>query len=387
LDALAIIRDEKTIEVMIMWLFNSKLLNEDAFRDILFQVLEGSVTEKNVDYGSGSLQNPFLVLVFFLNFFSEFDWTKWGISVAGLIPLRPEECIPSQEEKGEGMDNVNDAVAAMKGLMGQCDATLTAVVTEQRKVLRTKRNPRSGPRSQYTPSTSSASPASYSVLSPSPPPCLTPKGDGHESETYPPFEQSISDILSSDPLFLPLSVDFESPPQGLRNSDICVLHPLDGSNLCPSTEDDSGYPPSDFTVQAALRELYGLGFNRLAFFIQSTSVGGVNKESIESREGKNETASLAEECFPKLFKASSTPASASASASGPSSASAEPQHGLSGVQMDREPFLKQVLQASIIPLAVPQDESVSHIYRSRSFLFSFCSLLFCPVFSFYILFW
>jgi hypothetical protein len=359
LDALAIIRDEKTVEVMIMWLFNSKLLNEEAFREILIQVLEGSVTEKNVEHGSGSLQNPFLVLVFFLNFFSEFDWAKWGISVAGLVHLRPDECIPSQEEKGEGVDNNdNDAGVAMKGLIGQCDATLTALVTEQRKVLRTKRQPRPGSRSHYTPSTSSVSPASYSVLSPSPPPCLTPKGDGHESETYPPFEQSISDILSSDPLFLPLSVDFQSPPQGLRNTDICVLHPLDGSNLCPSSEDDSGYA-RDFTVQAALRELYGLGFNRLAFFIQSTSVGGVNKESLESREGRSETASLAEECFPNLFKATSTPAPASAS--GPSSASAEPQQGLLGVQADREPFLKQVLQASVIPLAVPQDESVSNV--------------------------
>lgn len=365
--ALDIIRDEKIIEVMIMWLFNSKLLNEDAFRDILFQVLEGSVSEKNVDYGSGSLQNPFLVLVYFLNFFSEFDWTKWGISVNGLISLRPDESNSSREEKGEDMNsNINDTGIVTKGVMGamgQCDATLTSVVSEQRKVLRTKRNPSSSSRLQHTPS-SSVSPASqsHSVLSPSPPPCLTPKGDGHESERYPLTEQSISDILSADPLFLPLSADFDSLPEDLRTGDVCVLHPLDGTNLCPSTvEDGSDYPAGDFTVQVALRELYGLGFNRLAFFIQSASVGGANKESLEGREARSETASLAEECFPHLFKASKTHPPATTSAS----TSIEPQQGVSGargdIQRDPEPFLKQVLQASVTPLSVPQEEAVSHI--------------------------
>ena len=381
MDALEILRDEKTIEVMIMWLFNSKLLNEDAFRDILFQVLEGSVSEKNVDYGSGSLQNPFLVLVFFLNFFSEFDWTKWGVSVAGLIPLKPDECNPSQEEKGEGMvDNTNDnGVNAMKGMMGQCDASLTAIVTEQRKVLRTKRNTCSRSRSQHTPSTSSISPASYSVLSPSPPPCLTPKGDGHEAENYPRFEQSVSDILSSDPRFLPLSADLESLPPDFKNNHICVLHPLDGSNLCSApTEDDTGYPKGDFTIQAALRELYGLGFNRLAFFIQSTSVSGVSKVSVDSREIMNETASLAAECFPNLFKASSnttstpTPATATALAPTAASTTAESQQGVFSVRgdlhnhKDREPFLEQVLQSSVMSLAIPQEEAVSSTSWSRS---------------------
>ena len=382
MDALEIIRDEKIIEVMIMWLFNSKILNEEAFHDILFQILEGSETEKNVEYGSGSLQNPYLVLVFFLNFFSEFDWTHWGVSVAGLIALKPIDSILRKEEMGEEMDSKHTDIGTgiTKGMMGQCDEGLTAIITEQRRALKIKKDMCCCSRRTTSTSIASSDSQSRTSVSPSPPYCVTPKGDGQEPVSGPPYEHTTGDNTpATDSTPLHLSSNFGSLPQNLKKNDICVLHPMDGSNLCHSkdTRDKNISSKTDFTVQAALKELYTLGFNKLAFFIQKASVGGgFNKESFVgmemkySREGESESeiTCLAEECFPNLFKASRTPG--------------QTQQGLpedtraDQLRADKTPFLAQVLQASVIPLSVPPEAAVSDNSHEAAM---FCCVPFCLI--------
>jgi hypothetical protein len=60
--------DDKVVEVMVMWLFSSNIL-------------------RNPDNTSSPPCDPLRVLLLFLDVFSRFEWNKWAVSAAGLVPL------------------------------------------------------------------------------------------------------------------------------------------------------------------------------------------------------------------------------------------------------------------------------------------------------------
>ena len=77
-----ILSNDNVVEVMVMWLFSSNILS-------------------NSDDASSLVNDPLKVLLLFLNVFSRFEWNKWAVSAAGLVPLPSLSPLNSHSEEDD----------------------------------------------------------------------------------------------------------------------------------------------------------------------------------------------------------------------------------------------------------------------------------------------
>ena len=254
------INNEKVVEVLILWLFSSKVMDGAT----LFQTLEdeSSIDFRRVALPAGmddceKIQDPFLVLIFFLYFFSRFEWSKWAVSSTGLIPLNPET---SEEMKGK---------QRVTGRSGECDTALTSIVHDYRKTL------------------------GLSV-------------DQQSTSTSP-----IESVEGNQ-------MGFDSLPPDHRNGEACVLHPLiKGFNLCrkkrtiiraANSGKDGNATSSleDFVQTNAIQEILATGFQQITSTIRALT----RQEIVPGRASASDVRGRAsmipmkivEHCFPLLFK-------------------------------------------------------------------------------------
>jgi hypothetical protein len=104
-----VLRKDGVIEVMVMWLASSRFLNDITSEDSI-----------ELERKEGRGGNPFRVLVRFLEIFSRFDWSKWSVSVTGLVPVSMSDVAPEVETK-----IVEDYVV-------ECDPKLATIVNKYR---------------------------------------------------------------------------------------------------------------------------------------------------------------------------------------------------------------------------------------------------------------
>lgn len=261
--ALKIINNEKVVEVLMMWLFSSKLLDGGKPYRILED--EGSIDCRGDDVaaeGDENIQDPFVVLIYFLFFFSRFEWSKWAISATGLIPSSPEV-----EE--EGKENMEIKVT---GRLGECNAALTAIVNDCRKSLRTCSDQ------------------------------IGPVGS-HPDLTGTQSFQVASTLL----------LGFDSLPADHKNGEICVLHPLKkGHNLFREKNTFIGtegcvIPLQKKSVEAvAIKEIFAAGFVRITATIRTLAKQELNSSLANGGdlEGtiSNMPMKIVKRCFPMLSK-------------------------------------------------------------------------------------
>ena len=269
------INKEKVVEVLVLWLFASKVLDGAT----LFQILEdeSSIDFRRVAQPVGvvdceKIEDPFLVLIYFLHLFSRFEWSKWAVCSTGLIPLHPEM---SEEIKGS---------QKVTGRLGDCDSALTSIVYDCRKSLGLDIDQHSDSTIVATSSIDSCS-----------------NFAGH---------QSVEGDHSG----------FDSLPSDHRNGEVCVLHPLKkGFNLCrkkratirasKSGKDGNVTPPIEEFVQiSAIQEIFATGFKQITSTIraltrQETGPGCASASDVRGRASMM-PMKIVEHCFPQLFKSS-----------------------------------------------------------------------------------
>jgi hypothetical protein len=290
---------------MTMWFFNSKVVTEKSLNGILQGLCGGSPGEPLQDGGREKLANPLLVLLLFLDHFSRFEWTKWAISVNGLIPLPP--CIsPLSTESWEGdafADSKLGQTTGPLGTLGNCDEHLSSIVREQRAILKMNKRPMSAA-------------AAALILSPLLSPSISEKSKSKvESNSAYCASEEVAGGNASTAGPPPLEPD--ALPSNFLTNDICIIHPLTGMNLC------TGHTPTVqtgllsthehvFTKQTALKEIFSLGVNKLVSVIHSSiSSNAAQSAATEQPEGasvvdagcKSKVAhATAEQCFPSLYR-------------------------------------------------------------------------------------
>ena len=146
---LAILKNEKVIEVMMIWLFNSKLLSNREVNVLTVDEICSKSGNENIG-NIGNIENPFLVLIYFLEFFSQFDWSIWALSATGLVPILPiDPTLCDQQTDGQTHGQETPPLSPLnrvqgpsgswdqvQGLLGECDASLTAVVHSCQRALK-----------------------------------------------------------------------------------------------------------------------------------------------------------------------------------------------------------------------------------------------------------
>ena len=207
-------------------------------------------------------ENPLMVLIFFLHFFSNFDWTAWAVSAVGLISIKSMDPVTTE-------DIISDTI----GKLGTCDEKLSEIILSCREALHTNIN-------------SSVNPQ-----------CTTPSTS--QPLTLPPTSEPTSTFIEN--YHEKLKSEFDTLPSDLREDEICVFHPLKAQiNLCrdystvkpePSitviiiddSDDDieniSGMERCRlYTQNDAMRALFSFGFQRLSDSVRSSTVSQIDLE-------------------------------------------------------------------------------------------------------------
>ena len=358
--ALKTVQDEKVVEIMTMWFFNSKVVSEKSLCGVLQGLSGAAFGGSNYDVGQDGIANPILVLVLFLDHFSRFEWTKWAISVNGLIPL-PSCMSPLSTGSCE-----TDPFADIKlgdtpvplGTLGHCDEYLSSIVGEQRAILRANKLPLSS---------ATAVPILSPLFSPSPSISERTQNKFESNSSYSAAEESSGGSAS---MAGPSPLESDVLPSNFLTNDICIIHPLTGLNLCTAHAAAMqtgllGAQEQVFSKQTALKEIFSLGLNKLVSVIHS-SITVSAAQSVASDRTENTSAvdtgckskaalSTAEQCFPSLFRSNKgRPIHQSKpSTSGAATSSFETVSG------SADPVcLRSVLRANIPPAPYAQDTTV-----------------------------
>ena len=247
-----------------MWLFNSEMMDDKALRSTLSGILHEDVAPSDFS------NSPFLALMFFLQYFSAFDWSHWGVGVTGLVPLGPK-------------DDHSDAEASA----GPCNHILTAAVDGHRSCFLANMNP-------FLPLPEVADPSPvYSPFSGSP-------------QTL--SRQDVDNCLENgvnDPTFFSKS---QCAPSSISIDDVCVIHPLTGANMC-TRKRPSAAAVSRSEKHEALSGIFSGGLKKISTSLTSawhhTGTWTETGMGSNGEQGSESTATavhrFAQECCPVIF--------------------------------------------------------------------------------------
>ena len=341
-----------------MWFFNSKVVTEKSLCGVLQGLSGATIGGSNHDLGQDRLANPFLVLVLFLDHFSRFEWTKWAISVNGLIPL--PSCMSPLSTGSSETDPFADTklgdTAVPLGTLGHCDEYLSSIVGEQRAILRANKLPLS-------------SATAVPILSPLFSPSISEETQ-NKVESNSPYSAAEEYSSGSASMAGPSPLESDVIPSNFLTNDICIIHPLTGVNLCTAHAAAIqtgllGAQEQFFSKQTALKEIFSLGLNKLVSVIHS-SITVSATQSVASDRTENTSAadtgckskaalSTAEQCFPSLFRSNK---SRPIHQCKPSTSGAATNSFETGSDSADPICLRSVLRANVPPTPYAQDTTV-----------------------------
>lgn len=279
-----------------MWLFNSGMMDDEALRSTLSGILDEDISPSDFS------NSPFLVLIFFLRYFSAFDWSHWGVGVTGLFALKPK--YDHSATTTAALDEGNGA-AHGRGLFeastGPCNPILTAVVEGHRSAYMANVNP-----FLPQPEVAESSPV-YTPFSESPETLSRQNSDYNIENPTIDLTHFIKPALA-----VPQCAPSPAPYpylSSVSSDDVCIIHPVTGANTC-TRKRSSTAASSRSEKHVALSRMFSDGVRMISASLTSAWLSccdqtetGKEMESNQQPSSASVSAAhrLAEECCPVIF--------------------------------------------------------------------------------------